>query len=107
MSHMAQLSSVPPFPTRGPALPSRAEESRTDAVTPPNRPTSTHRSSLNVSKRSRPLAVGAVGAEHHGYSVVSPAAVVDLNGRYFGGRVVKACFYNLDKFRVLDLGEQV
>lgn len=34
-------------------------------------------------------------------------AVVDLNGRYFGGRVVKACFYNLDKFRVLNLGEQV
>ncbi|XP_028810352.1 splicing factor 45 isoform X2 [Denticeps clupeoides] len=34
-------------------------------------------------------------------------AVVDLNGRYFGGRVVKACFYNLDRFRVLDLGEQV
>lgn len=34
-------------------------------------------------------------------------AVVDLNGRYFGGRVVKACFYNLDKFRALDLGEQV
>ncbi|XP_076850584.1 splicing factor 45 isoform X2 [Brachyhypopomus gauderio] len=34
-------------------------------------------------------------------------AVVDLNGRYFGGRVVKACFYNLDKFRVLDLGEVV
>ncbi|KAM6962006.1 splicing factor 45 isoform 2-T2 [Tautogolabrus adspersus] len=32
-------------------------------------------------------------------------AVVDLNGRYFGGRVVKACFYNLDKFRVLNLGE--
>ncbi|XP_064417305.1 splicing factor 45 isoform X3 [Latimeria chalumnae] len=32
-------------------------------------------------------------------------AVVDLNGRYFGGRVVKACFYNLDKFRVLDLAE--
>lgn len=38
---------------------------------------------------------------------LSSAAVVDLNGRYFGGRVVKACFYNLDKFRVLDLGEQV
>lgn len=35
------------------------------------------------------------------------SAVVDLNGRYFGGRVVKACFYNLDKFRVLDLGELV
>ncbi|XP_057183791.1 splicing factor 45 isoform X2 [Triplophysa rosa] len=34
-------------------------------------------------------------------------AVVDLNGRYFGGRVVKACFYNLDKFRILNLGEQV
>lgn len=34
-------------------------------------------------------------------------AVVDLNGRYFGGRIVKACFYNLDKFRALDLGEQV
>ncbi|EMP38822.1 Splicing factor 45 [Chelonia mydas] len=34
-------------------------------------------------------------------------AVVDLNGRYFGGRVVKACFYNLDKFRVLDLAELV
>ncbi|XP_075932333.1 splicing factor 45 [Anarhichas minor] len=33
-------------------------------------------------------------------------AVVDLNGRYFGGRIVKACFYNLDKFWVLDLGEQ-
>ncbi|XP_030073052.1 splicing factor 45 isoform X2 [Microcaecilia unicolor] len=32
-------------------------------------------------------------------------AVVDLNGRYFGGRVVKACFYNLDKFRILDLTE--
>ncbi|KAJ8373709.1 hypothetical protein SKAU_G00042890 [Synaphobranchus kaupii] len=34
-------------------------------------------------------------------------AVVDLNGRYFGGRVVKACFYSQDKFRLLDLGEQV
>ncbi|KAM6985658.1 splicing factor 45 isoform 2-T2 [Aplochiton taeniatus] len=32
-------------------------------------------------------------------------AVVDLNGRYFGGRVVKASFYNLDKFRALQLGE--
>lgn len=31
--------------------------------------------------------------------------VVDLNGRYFGGWVVKVCFYNLDKFRVLDLVE--
>uniref|UniRef100_A0A3B3RPL5 Splicing factor 45 n=1 Tax=Paramormyrops kingsleyae TaxID=1676925 RepID=A0A3B3RPL5_9TELE len=34
-------------------------------------------------------------------------AVVDLNGRYFGGRVVMACFYNLDRFRGLDLGDQV
>ncbi|XP_060026965.1 splicing factor 45-like [Erinaceus europaeus] len=34
-------------------------------------------------------------------------AVVDLNGRYFGGRVVKACFYNLDKFRALDLAGQL
>ncbi|XP_072327120.1 splicing factor 45 isoform X2 [Scyliorhinus torazame] len=32
-------------------------------------------------------------------------AVVDLNTRYFGGRVVQACFYNLDKFRQLDLGD--
>lgn len=35
------------------------------------------------------------------------SAIVDLNGRYFGGRVVKACFYNLDKFRRLDLGDEV
>lgn len=42
-----------------------------------------------------------------GVCTFSFAAVVDLNGRYFGGRVVKACFYNLDKFRVLDLGEVV
>lgn len=33
-------------------------------------------------------------------------AVVDLNGRYFGGRVVKAGFYNLDKFRRYDLAEE-
>ncbi|KAK7485120.1 hypothetical protein BaRGS_00023660 [Batillaria attramentaria] len=30
-------------------------------------------------------------------------AIVDLNGRYFGGRVVRGGFYNLDKFRRLDL----
>ncbi|CAG5129306.1 unnamed protein product [Candidula unifasciata] len=29
-------------------------------------------------------------------------AVIDLNGRFFGGRIVKACFYNLDKFRRMD-----
>ena len=34
-------------------------------------------------------------------------AVVDLNGRFFGGRIVKASFYNLDKFRRLDLGDSV
>jgi len=32
-------------------------------------------------------------------------AVVDLNGRYFGGRIIKAGFYNFDKFRRLDLGD--
>merc|ERR1712224_571875 len=30
-------------------------------------------------------------------------AIVDLNGRFFGGRNVRACFYNLDRFRRLDL----
>ena len=34
-------------------------------------------------------------------------AAVDPNGRCFGGWVVKENFYNLDKFRVLDLAEQV
>ncbi|XP_054707802.1 splicing factor 45-like [Uloborus diversus] len=32
-------------------------------------------------------------------------AVVDLNGRYFGGRVVKAGFYDVDKFQRLELAE--
>ncbi|XP_014669536.1 PREDICTED: splicing factor 45-like [Priapulus caudatus] len=32
-------------------------------------------------------------------------AVIDLNGRFFGGRVVKAGFYNLDKFRAFKLTE--
>ena len=35
------------------------------------------------------------------------SAIIDLNGRYFGGRVVKACFYNLDKFRRLDLASEM
>lgn len=30
-------------------------------------------------------------------------AVVDLNGRFFGGRQVRAGFYDFDKFRNLDL----
>ncbi|KAM7301470.1 splicing factor 45 [Ixodes scapularis] len=32
-------------------------------------------------------------------------AVVDTNGRYFGGRVVKASFYDHDKFKRLELAE--
>ena len=34
-------------------------------------------------------------------------SVGDLNGKYFGGQVLKTCFYNLDRFRALDLVEQV
>lgn len=34
-------------------------------------------------------------------------AVVDLNGRFFGGRAVRAGFYNLDKFRRLDLADPI
>lgn len=34
-------------------------------------------------------------------------AVVDLNGRYFSVWVVKACFYHLDKLRILDWVKQV
>ena len=34
-------------------------------------------------------------------------AIVRLSGRYFGGWVGKARFYHLDKFRVLDLAEEV
>ncbi|XP_076469355.1 splicing factor 45-like isoform X3 [Babylonia areolata] len=30
-------------------------------------------------------------------------AIVDLNGRYFGGRIVRGSFYNLDKFRRSEL----
>ena len=36
-------------------------------------------------------------------SCVLFAALVDLNGRFFGGRTVRGAFYNLDKFRRLDL----
>ncbi|XP_076313500.1 splicing factor 45 [Tachypleus tridentatus] len=32
-------------------------------------------------------------------------AVVDLNGRYFGGRVVKASFYDQDKFKRFELAD--
>ncbi|XP_046840513.1 splicing factor 45-like isoform X2 [Xenia sp. Carnegie-2017] len=34
-------------------------------------------------------------------------AIIDLNGRFFGGRTVKAGFYNLDKFRRLDLTDDL
>jgi splicing factor 45 len=34
-------------------------------------------------------------------------ALTDLNGRFFGGRKVKANFYNFDKFNRLELGEDV
>lgn len=30
-------------------------------------------------------------------------AIIDLNGRYFGGRVVKGVFYNLDQFKKMEL----
>lgn len=32
-------------------------------------------------------------------------AVVDLNGRFFGGRQVKAGFYDVEKFAALQLNE--
>lgn len=32
-------------------------------------------------------------------------ALTDLNGRFFGGRLVKANFYNLDKFKQLELND--
>lgn len=32
-------------------------------------------------------------------------ALTDLNGRFFGGRSVKATFYNLDKFKRLELSD--
>jgi len=35
------------------------------------------------------------------------AAVVDLNGRFFGGRIVKGNFYSLDKFHQLKLTEPI
>jgi splicing factor 45 len=31
-------------------------------------------------------------------------AVVDLNGRYFGGRIVRASFFDEDRFKKFDLG---
>ena len=32
-------------------------------------------------------------------------AVVDLNGRFFGGREVQASFYDVEKFKNLNLAE--
>lgn len=34
-------------------------------------------------------------------------ALTDLNGRFFGGRRVKASFYNYDKFKQLELADEV
>ena len=34
-------------------------------------------------------------------------AIHDLNGRFFGGRVVRACFYNEEHFKNLELAEQL
>ena len=34
-------------------------------------------------------------------------ALTDLNGRFFGGRRVKASFYNFEKYSHLELGEDV
>ena len=34
-------------------------------------------------------------------------ALTDLNGRFFGGRTVKALFYNLDKFKRLELADEI
>jgi splicing factor 45 len=34
-------------------------------------------------------------------------ALTDLNNRFFGGRIVKATFYNYDKFSRLELTEEV
>jgi splicing factor 45 len=33
-------------------------------------------------------------------------ALTDLNGRFFGGRLVKVTFYNLDKFNRLELADE-
>ena len=33
-------------------------------------------------------------------------ALTDLNGRFFGGRIVKATFYNFDKFNRLELADE-
>ena len=30
-------------------------------------------------------------------------AIIDLNGRYFGGRIVKGVFFDLDKFKKMEL----
>jgi len=34
-------------------------------------------------------------------------AMIDLNGRFFGGRKVKASYYDEDKFKMFQLGESI
>lgn len=34
-------------------------------------------------------------------------ALTDLNGRFFGGRVVKATFYNLDKYKRREFSDDI
>jgi splicing factor 45 len=34
-------------------------------------------------------------------------ALTDLNNRFFGGRKVSATFYNFDKFKKLELADEV
>lgn len=38
--------------------------------------------------------------------VIFAVAAIDLNGRYFGGRVVRAAFYSHDKFLNMQLVDE-
>lgn len=111
LHHTWPSSPVPP----GPAPRFQSSESRTHAhggiqsgptTAPPPESDPGHGSWCHPGLGAAAVSRLYVSA-HSDLSSLAPTAVVDLNGRYFGGRVVKACFYNLDKFRVLDLGEQV
>ena len=49
-------------------------------------------------------AVLYVGDGNHGEYPPTPVAAISLNGRFFGGRVVRAEFYSEERFRKFDLG---